>query len=183
MMENIKEVDKIQLEYDLYETVEVDTLGRMVNILFGNLEEVDVSRSYIELEKKRNHRRRIISGVLGKHAGRFGYLDPYYYVMDDMYLERKSRALDKYYDQLNDIHHEINYDNFQELFRLMSFTGRKAREYRIGIDKEREVLKKHAMGEDIADTVPLDDGKKFGEWFGGALVEASRYERVEKVKK
>lgn len=182
-MENIKEVDKIQLEYDLYETGEVDTVGRMINILFGNLEEVDVSRSYIELEKKRNRRRRIISDVLGKHAERFGYLDPYYYVMDDMYLDRKSRVLDRYYEQLNDIHHEIDDDNFQELFRLMSFTGRKAREYRIGIDKEREVLKKHAMGEDVADTVSLDDGKKFGEWFGGALAEASHYERVEKVKK
>ena len=52
-MKDIKEKEKIQLEYDLYEVGKVSSAGRVAGILNVNLEEVDVARSYIDLEKKK----------------------------------------------------------------------------------------------------------------------------------
>ena len=71
-MENIVEVGRLQLEYDLYEVGSVSSAGKVASILSVNLEEVDVARSYVSLEKKRNRRRKFISSKLGKYADRFG---------------------------------------------------------------------------------------------------------------
>ena len=113
-MEKAKQLEKIQLEYDLFEVDEDITLGRVFTMISTNTEEVDVARSLIDLEKRRNRRRRFISSVLGKHAERFGYLDSWYYDMDDSYLDKKSVVLDKYYSQLNDFWSALNDNNTQE---------------------------------------------------------------------
>lgn len=182
-MVNVEVVDKFQLEFDLYETKKDFSFGYAHNEIFRNLEEVDVARSFIDLEKKRNRRRRIISGILGKHAERFGYFDPYYYDMDDACLDRKRETLDVYYGQLNSVHSEIDDENFVEVFRLMSFARRKNRDFRLSIEEEREAIRKSASGEEVDIPAPTHEFKAFNEWFGPALENASYVERVENVKK
>lgn len=182
-MEKAKQLEKIQLEYDLFEVSEEPTLGRVFSMISTNTEEVDVARSLIELEKKRNRRRRFLSGVLGKHAERFGYLDSWYYDMDDSYLDKKSEVLNMYYKQLNSFWSSLSDDNIQEIYRLMAFTRSKNREYRVAIQEERECIKKSATGEEFERTVIADDAITFNEWFEGAIEKVSYAQNVEKVKK
>ena len=182
-MENIVEVGRLQLEYDLYEVGSVSSAGKVASILSFNLEEVDVARSYVSLEKKRNRRRKFISSKLGKYADRFGYYKPEVYDADDAELDKKSEYLDIYYDQLNDIRSEINEDNFQELYRFMSFTRKKNRDIRVLVEQRRECWKSG----DVADSseFPKTRGamEELSEWFSETLPKASYVERVEKVKK
>lgn len=182
-MEKAKQLEKIQLEYDLFEVDGDVTLGRVFTMISTNTEEVDVARSLIDLEKRRNRRRRFISSVLGKHAERFGYLDSWYYDMDDSYLDKKSVVLDKYYSQLNDFWSALNDNNTQEIYRLMSFTRAKNRGYRLTIEEERQCIKKSANGEEFERPVVTDNFNTFNEWFEGALEKASYTQNVEKVKK
>lgn len=182
-MEKAKQLEKIQLEYDLYEVDGDVTLGRVFTMISSNTEEVDVARSLIDLEKKRNKRKRFLSGLLGKHAEKFGYLDPWYYDMDDSYLDKKSDVLDMYYSQLNSFWSALDDNNFQEIYRLMSFTRTKNRGYRLTIQEERECIKISAEGKEFDRPVVGDNATVFDEWFEGALEKASYTQNVEKVKK
>lgn len=182
-MENIVEVGKIQLEYDLYEVRSVSSAGKVAKELNDNLEEVDVARSYISLEKKRNRRRKFLSSKLGKYADRFGYYKQEVYDADDAELDKKSVYLDIYYDQLNDIRSEINDDNFQELYRLMSFTRKKNRDIRVRIEQRRECWRTSEVVDSSEFPKTRSDMDAFSEWFSEALPKASYVERVEKVKK
>lgn len=182
-MEYGKEKEVLQLEYDLYEVRKVDSAGKVASTLNVNLEEVDVMRSYVVLEKKRNRRRKFISSKLGKYAERFGYFKPSVYDADDAELDKKGIYLDIYYDQLNAIRSKINEDNFQELFRLMSFTRKKNRDIRTLVEQRRECWKSSEVvdSSEFPKSRPLMDA--FGEWFSETLPKASYVERVEKVKK
>lgn len=182
-MKDIKEKEKIQLEYDLYEVGKVSSAGRVAGILNVNLEEVDVARSYIDLEKKRNRRRRFISSKLGKHAERFGYSKPLLYDLDDVELDKKREYLDIYYEQLNDIRSEINEDNFQELYRFMSFTRKKNRDFRVVVEQRREMWKNGTATEAYHLPDTREAVEVFGEWFSETLPKVSYVEKVEKVKK
>ena len=182
-MEKAKQLEKIQTEYDLFEVDEDVTLGRVFTMISTNTEEVDVARSLIDLEKRRNRRRRFISSVLGKHAERFGYLDSWYYDMDDTYLDKKRQALNLYYAQLNDFWSALNDNNFSEIYRLMAFTTAKNIGYRLTIQEERECIQSSANGEEFERPVVTDNFNTFNEWFEGALEKASYTQNVEKVKK
>ena len=182
-MSKNNQVEKIQLEYDLYRGRSVSSIEGAINALFLNLEEVDVARSYIALEEKRNARKRFLSSILGKHAARFGYLDPYYYDMDDSYLERKKDVLDSYYRQLNDIYGNIDENNFREMFRLMGFTRLKNKEFRVGIQSERDTFLALASNDTAEECKYVNEEDAFNAWFKGAVEVASYTESVEKVKK
>ena len=182
-MVNVEVVEKFQLEFDLYETRKDFSLGGVSRELYRNLEEVDVARSFVDLEKSRNKRRRFISGVLGKYAERFGYFDAHYYDMDDAFLDRKRAMLDVYYGQLHSISSRLNNDNFTELYRFMSFTRRKNRDFRVLVEAERDALKKCASGEDVEIPASSNEHEQFNEWFAGALEKVSYTERVVKEKK
>lgn len=182
-MERKEQLEMIQLEFDLYEGRNVKTSGSVASTAYLNLEEVDVARSYIELEKKRNKRRRFLSGVLGKHAERFGYLDAWYYDRDDEYLDQKNASLNTYYCQIDAIFARINEDNFAELDRLMSFTRAKNKEYRTLIQRDRDLVRNSANGEEFERESSNFDIEAFNEWFKGALAKASYTQSVEKVKK
>lgn len=182
-MENIVEVGKIQLEYDLYEVGRVNSAGKVAREVYVNLEEVDVARSYVELEKKRNRRRRFISSKLGKYAESFGYYKPFVYDADDAELDKKSEYLDVYYEQLNDIRSELNDDNFQELYRLMSFTRKKNRDIRVEVERRRESWRNGEVADSSEFPKTRSAMETFSEWFSETLPKASYVERVEKVKK
>ena len=79
-MEKSRIMEDFQMEFELlYCGNKNMSLNYVLNELFENLEEVDVARGVIDLERKRNRRRKFLSGVLGKHAAKFGYLDGWYY--------------------------------------------------------------------------------------------------------
>ena len=182
-MVRIEEKEKLQLEYDLYEVGNVSSTDRVATCLNVNLEEVDVARSFVDLEKRRNRRRRFISSKLGKYADTLGYYKPLTFDFDDAELDKKCEFLGIYYDQLNDIRSEINDDNFQELYRFMSFTRKKNRDIRVMIEQRRECWKNgNKDGEQ-----QLPDAQAamevFREWFSETLPKVSCVERVEKVKK
>lgn len=182
-MKYVKEKEALQLEYDLYEVANVESAGKVAGTFNINLEEVDVARSFVDLEKRRNRRRRFISSKLGKHAARFGYYKPLVYDFDDVELDKKREFLDIYYNQLNDIRSEINDDNFQELYRLMSFARRKNRDIRVMIEQRREGWKTGGAAEASGFPNARSAMEAFEEWFSETLPKASYVERVEKVKK
>ena len=182
-MEKAKQLEKIQTEYDLFEVDGDITLGRVFTMISSNTEEVDVARSIIDMEKKRNKRRRFFSKKLGRHAEKFGYLDTWYYDVDDTYLDKKRQALNLYYGQLNDFWSALNDNNFSEIYRLMAFTRAKNRGYRLTIQEERECIQSSANGEEFDRPVVTDNIHTFCEWFEGALEKARYTQNVEKVKK
>lgn len=182
-MEKSKEVEKFQLEFDLYSCGNVGPIERTISSMFLTLEEIDVARSVIDLDRRRNRRRRFLSNTLGKHAEKFGYLDPWYYDMDDGYLAKQEEILDVFHQQINDIYREIDDDNYPEVYRLLSFTEDKNKGFIAAVKEERRCIKASASGDAFERTLPKEDPKAFQEWFKGALEAASYVENVEKVRK
>ena len=182
-MEKAKLIEKIQLEYDLHETREEPTFGRVSHLTFFYIEEADVSRAGIHSTMKHNKVKRFISERLGKHARKFGFLDSWYYEADDQYLEKELEVLDVYYNQLNQFLEVLNNENYAELYRLMSFTKYKNTLHRLNIDEERMCVRHSATGKEFERPTTVDDLEAFNEWFESAFEKASSTQKVEKVKK
>lgn len=182
-MDNVKVVDKFQLEYDLYDFGRVKSFGKAVNEAYLTFEEIDVARSSVTLEKKRNKRRRIIAQALGKHAERFGYYDRDFYDRNDILLDKRSDILDRYYEQVGAIYSNFSKGNLEELCKLLSFVQAKNRLFIYSAREDRWELAASYAGEDYERKVPLEESKAFSEWFSKALEVASYSEKVVKNKK
>ncbi len=183
-MEKSRIIEDFQFEFDyLYCGNKGLSIEFVLRSLFTNLEEIDVAKSVIDLEKKRNRRRKFLSNVLGKHAEKFGYLDPWYYDMDDGYLERKEELLGMYREQLNAFYGAIDDYNCSEVYNLMNFARYKNRFYRREVEQERENLKGTAKGAEVCFEKPGSNAEYFSEWFGEAIEKVCGTKAVEKVKK
>ena len=182
-MENIVNVDKFQLEYDLYDFSYNGELGNVRKEVLLTFEEIDVARSFIELDRKRNRRRRVISNALGKYASKFGYEDSSYYDFDDQMLDEHSGILDRYYWQVGYIFEEMDDKNYPELCKLLAFTQYKNRGFCCGVKNARKDFADDAVQEGTSREVPTEESMAFNEWFVEALKKASCSERVVKNKK
>lgn len=183
-MEKQRIMEDFQMEYELlYCGNKNMSLNYVLHQLFENLEEADVAKGVIELERKRNRRRKFISGVLGKHAEKFGYLDAWYYDADDKYLDRKAELLAEYYDQLNSFYGAIDEYNCTGVFNLMNFARFKNRFYRREVQEKREKLKDYEVGFEIDCNKPRENSSDFAEWFFVALDKVCGVKAVEKIKK
>lgn len=183
-MEKSRIMEDFQMEFELlYCGNKNMSLNYVLNQLFENLEEVDVARGVIDLERKRNRRRKFLSGVLGKHAVKFGYLDGWYYDADDIYLDRKAELLSEYYEQLNSFYGAIDEYNCTGVFNLMNFARFKNIFYRREIQEKREKLQDYEVGYEIDCNKSRENSSNFAEWFVGALDKVCGIKAVEKVKK
>ena len=183
-MEKQRIMEDFQMEFELlYCGNKNMSLNYVLHQFFENLEETDVMRGVIELERKRNRRRKFLSGVLGKHAEKFGYLDAWYYDADDKYLDRKAELIENYREQLNAFYGAIDEYNCTDAFNLMNYARYKNVFYRRDVEEKRKQLKDYEVGFDVDFNRPAATAEYFPEWFFGALEKVCGVKAVEKVKK
>lgn len=182
-MEKQNQIDKIKLEYDLYEVDKISSLEYVDQGIMTFLDEIDVLRNVINVEKNQNRRMKLRANRLGKFAPKCGCLDIWYYEQEAEFLKKQTGILNSYYDQLDQIYSGLNDDNYQELFRLMCFARKKNLEYEESVKEERKCIKISVTGEGFERVFPPEESEAFNDFFASALSAATNIEKVEKVKK
>lgn len=181
------QMEKWQLQYDLFEEPKFCSVEKAFKDVDLTIEEVDVARSFLNFEQNKHDRNSWISKKLGRHASKFGFIDDRdYYALDQKMLDVYGEVLGFFAHQVNTINGSLTSDNYLEMYRLLSFSTSKSREFISFVRKSRSELDSKFRGEDYE--FPKCDGEPeyFNEWFNEQFqksVSSQKTEKVEKVKK
>lgn len=180
-----EQLEKIRLEYELYDVEDVNSIDDLLSYLFDCLVETEYYREFIEASKSKNITRRKAVKLLGRLSKYiFTCSDNLeYFDADDRLLDRQGEILDKFYGQLEQLNEKMSEDNFQDIYRLASFAASKYLSNNNSVHEERIMSLQRYNGKKVSGILSVDDSEVFDIFFNEALNMISLGEKIEKVKK
>lgn len=166
-----EKLEKIKLEYALYEVDEVANRSEVVSFIFQSYHHLDELVGEISANKKTNSRNKAISLVLGKARNKDVYFEPSYYDKDNRLLDlgyTVAWGYRRYFYVLGSLV-EKEAESIDEVNKLARFTYASFFKNYKGVSRARSIIKTDNPSLVGLSKVAPMDFREFGEFFEGEV--------------
>lgn len=184
-----EQLEKIKLEYDLFEAKDSDKGYEIYNVfdfVLGCYDEMDDKKSDLTKEKSKNITCKKISNFLGSFSEKIGYKEAEFYDTANQFVDQQLDIVSRYEKHLTDFLIFLDKDNCFDIYRLAQFTQLKYLANMQRISDKRRSFPSYGNGQGtgiLKRKFVAPDHEAFNQFFKLALDAVTSVEKVEKVKK
>ncbi len=180
-----EKLEKIKLEYQLYEAESVSHRSEIVSFVFHQHNYLNGLITEIAEQKKSNNKNRVIASILGECRNKDIYFEPDYYDRDNKLLDlgyMVAWSYRRYFFILGSLI-EDEEDNIDEINKLARFTYTSFFRNHKGVSRARSVIKTDNPSLVGLSKVAPMDFREFGEFFDEEVKQIQAKKNAEIVKK